>query len=203
MLTSILIGSNISNIGAASVGTIIAVKTAFFLNQPQSTIVSISTVLLTILMLVFGEIFPKTFATYNAEKVSLRIAPFYVVFSKILSPIVWMLELLTQKLKKTSKKTMSEEDLEAFINLSKKYGILENDEDIRIKKILRLDELTVADIMTPRIKIKAIKDTLSIQEAIKKISTTPYSRFPIYHSNIDDSDRITTLKELIRFQEKY
>lgn len=203
MLTSILIGSNISNIGAASVGTIIAVKTALLLNQPQSTIVSISTVLLTILMLIFGEIFPKTFATYNAEKVSLWIAPFYNIFSKILSPLVWILEFLTKKFKKNSKKTMTDEDLEAFINLSKNYGILEADEDIKIKKILRLDELSAQDIMTPRTKIKAINDTLTISQAIQKISKTPYSRFPIYHKTIDDANRITTLKELIRFQEKY
>ncbi len=98
---------------------------------------------------------------------------------------------------------MTDQDLEAFINLSKKYGILEKDENIRIKKILKLDELSVADIMTPRIKIKAIQDTLTIQEAIKKISKTSYSRFPVYHTKIDDAHSITTLKELIRLQEQH
>lgn len=203
VLTSILIGSNIANIGAASVATIIAVNTAHFFSQPQNTIVSISTIIVTILMLIFGEIFPKTFATHNAEKVALTISPFYNMFIKILAPIIIILTFITNIFQKKTSKTMTSEDLEAFIKLSKQHGVLEHQEDLRIKKLLKLDELTAEEIMTPRIKIKAIKDNLTIEQAIKKMTKTPYSRFPIYYKSIDDTDRMTTLKELIRFQEKY
>lgn len=78
--------------------------------------------------------------------------------------------------------------------------MFDNGEDQKIKKLLSLDELTAEEIMTPRIKIKAIDDSKTLDEAIELLTSYHYSRIPVYHKNIDAIDRVVTLKELLRFK---
>ena len=105
--------------------------------------------------------------------------------------------------KKERKNLISESDLEAFIELSKKAGVFTDWEDQKIKKLLTLDELTAEEIMTPRIKIKSIDDQCSLDEAIERLSGYHYSRIPVYHESIDTIDRIVTLKELLRLKKEH
>ena len=104
--------------------------------------------------------------------------------------------------KKERKNAVSESDLEAFIELSKQSWIFDHDQDKKIKRLLSLDELTAEDIMTPRIKIKALDDDISLDDAIQELTDLHYSRIPVYHETIDSIDRIVTLKELLRFRRK-
>jgi len=104
--------------------------------------------------------------------------------------------------KKEKKEAVSESDLEAFIDLSKKSGIFDHGQDKKIKKLLALDDLTAEDVMTPRIKIKALDDDNTLDEAINIITEYQYSRIPVYHETIDSIDRIVTLKELLRIRKK-
>lgn len=204
MLIAILVGNNIVNIAAASLATLISLQIAANINYDQNSIITLSTIIVTILVLLFGEIFPKTFATANAEKISLFIAPFYTWLVKLLFPIIIVIERMMKGLTKKQKKTaISESDLEAFIELSKQAGIFDNGQDQKIRKLLALDDLTAEDIMTPRIKIKALDDNLSLAEAIKLLTEYRYSRIPVYHDSIDAIDRIVTLKELLRWQNQY
>ena len=120
MLIAILIGYNIVNIAAASLATLISIQIAELIHYEQATVTILSTIIVTILVLLFGEIFPKTFATSHAEKISLRIAPFYLRMIKIFYPLIVVIERLMKGLTKKEKKhTVSESDLEAFIELSK------------------------------------------------------------------------------------
>lgn len=201
MLIAILIGNNIVNIFAASLATIIALNIASQINYDETIVVTTATIIVTILVLLFGEIFPKTFATRHAEKISLSIAPAYTILIKILMPIIRILETMMKGLTKKERKVIvSESDLEAFIELSKKAWMFDNGEDQKIKKLLSLDELTAEEIMTPRIKIKAIDDSKTLDEAIELLTSYHYSRIPVYHKNIDAIDRVVTLKELLRFK---
>ncbi|PZM87198.1 MAG: hypothetical protein DLD55_02660 [candidate division SR1 bacterium] len=204
MLIAILIGNNIVNIAAASLATLISLQIAGQINYDQNTVITLATILVTILVLLFGEIFPKTFATTNAEKISLLIAPLYKWLIKLFFPIIIVLERMMKGLtKKQKKSSVSESDLEAFIELSKQAGIFDNGQDQKIKKLLALDDLTAEDIMTPRIKIKALDDEHSLEEAIKILTEYRYSRIPVYHESIDAIDRIVTLKELLRLSQKH
>lgn len=204
MLIAILVGNNIVNIAAASLATLISLQIAETINYDQNTIITLSTIIVTILVLIFWEIFPKTFATTNAEKISLFIAPIYTWILKILLPIIVVIERIMKGLtKKTKKHAISESDLEAFIELSKQAGIFDNWQDKKIRKLLALDDLTAEDIMTPRIKIKALDDNLSLAEAIQLLTEYRYSRIPVYHGSIDNIDRIVTLKELLRLQRQH
>lgn len=203
MLIAILIGNNIVNVFAASLATVIALQLAGQVAYDQTVMITLATIVVTILVLLFGEIFPKTFATRHSEKISLSIAPLYTILIKILYPLViileWMMKGLTKKEKKSA---ISESDLEAFIELSKKAGIFDNGEDQKIKKLLNFDELTAEDIMTPRIKIKALQDNLTLDEAISKLISYQYSRIPVYQESMDSIDRVVTLKELLRLRQE-
>ena len=186
MLIAILIGNNIVNIAAASLATLISIQIAELIHYEQATVTILSTIIVTILVLLFGEIFPKTFATSHAEKISLRIAPFYLRMIKIFYPLIVVIERLMKGLTKKEKKhTVSESDLEAFIELSKQAWIFDNGQDLKIKKLLTLDDLTAEDVMTPRIKIKALSDENTLTETI------------------DTIDRVVTLKELLRLSKKH
>ena len=203
MIIAILIWNNIVNTATASLATVISLWIAQSVNYEQWTMVTIATIVVTILLLLFWEIFPKTFATTHAEKISLIIAPFYTRFIKILYPLIRVLEWLMKGLnKKSRKEAVSESDLEAFIDLSKQSGIFDHWQDKKIKKLLALDDLTAEDVMTPRIKIKALDDENTLNEAIDLLTEYHYSRIPVYHETIDNIDRIVTLKELLRIKKK-
>ena len=120
MIIAILIGNNIVNIVAASLATLISLQIAESIDYDQNTIITLSTIVVTVLVLLFGEIFPKTLATNHAEKISLFIAPFYIWMIKLFYPLIlaieWIMKGLTKKQKKNA---ISESDLEAFIELSK------------------------------------------------------------------------------------
>lgn len=150
---------------AASLATVIAINLA---GSEGGTAVTIATVVVTVLVLLFGEIFPKTFASRYAERISLAIAPIYLVLIEIFKPLIFIIERMMKLLNKHEKKqAISSSDLEAFIELSKDSGIFDNDEDKKIKKLISLDELTAEDVMTPRIKLKAIEDSKTLDEAIQ------------------------------------
>ena len=203
MIIAILIWNNIVNTATASLATVISLWIAQWINYEQGTVVTIATIIVTILLLLFWEIFPKTFATTHCEKISLLIAPFYTRLIKILYPLIIVLEWMMKGLNKKEKKNaISESDLEAFIDLSKQSGIFDHGQDMKIKKLLALDDLTAEDVMTPRIKIKALDDDNTLDEAINIITEYHYSRIPVYHETIDSIDRIVTLKELLRLKKK-
>ena len=204
MIIAILIWNNIVNTATASLATVISLGIASAVNYEQGTVVTISTIVVTILLLLFWEILPKTFATTHAEKISLIIAPFYTWLVKVLYPLIVAIEWLMKGLNRKDKKraAVSESDLEAFIDLSKQSGIFDHDQDKKIKSLLALDELTAEDIMTPRVKIKALDDDITLDEAIDELTDLHYSRIPVYHETIDSIDRIVTIKELLRFRKK-
>lgn len=202
VLMAILIWNNIVNIWSASLATAISIGIA---GWSQWLVVWIATAVVTILILIFWEIIPKTYAQQNAEKLSLKIAPFYFYFTKILTPIIWCLSLLTKKINKKSKdeKEISQEEVEAFIERAMESDAVEEDTYENIKKMLNFSDITVWEAMTPRVRICAVHDNLTIDQAIEKFLTFHYTRIPVYHERIDDADRVVTLKELLNLSKKY
>lgn len=201
LLMSILIGNNIVNIAAATLATTISIGIAKLIGYNEATVIGISTGVVTILILIFGEIAPKTFAIRHSEKIGLSIAPFYVWFTKLLTPIIRLLTRITKKLNKGWLQTeISQEEIEAFIELSNEAWAFEETEYKQIKKMLNFNDITVEEAMTPRIKINAIPDSITVDQAIDHLLTLHHTRIPVYHEHIDDTEKVITLRELINFK---
>ena len=205
VLMAILIWNNIVNVASASLATTISISIAQWINYNQWLVIWIATAIVTILILIFWEIVPKTYAQQHSESIWLKIAPFYFYLSKILSPIIWCLSLLTKKVSKKSESEpeISQEEVEAFMERAMESDAVEEDTYENIKKMLYFSEITVWEAMTPRVRICAVHDNLTISQAIEKFLTFHYTRIPVYHKWIDDADRVVTLKELLNLSKKY
>ncbi len=205
VLMAILIWNNIVNIGSASLATAISIGIAETINFNQGLVVWIATAIVTILILIFGEIVPKTYAQQHCESISLKISPFYFYLTKILSPIIWCLSLLTKKINKKSEdeQEISQEEVEAFMERAVESDAIEEDTYENVKKMLNFSDITVWEAMTPRVRICAVQDNLTINQAIEKFLTFHFTRIPVYRDRIDDADRVVTLKELLNLEKKY
>lgn len=184
VLTTILIGNNIVNIGAASLATVIFVK--YWGNSG----VTISTAVMTTLVLIFGEITPKTIAKKMPEKFALAVTPIMIFLIWILTPLNFIFGLwqkLMNKLFKFQKEAPTTEDelLTYVSEVQQEGGINENEGDL-IRSVIDFDDLKIEEIFTPRVRVVAV----SKEDSLKKITHTfrhsGYSRLPVYDENIDD-----------------
>ncbi len=203
LLITLLLWNNLVNIFTASLATSIAINIANSLWVAQSTAVWVTTWVVTLLLLLFWEIFPKTLANRYADKIALSVSKVCVVLQIILYPIIISIELLMKKLQKTKKeRSMTDEELEAFIDMWKDMWVLEKWEHERIKNMLNFYEITCEEVMTPRVKIDAISCDLSVDEAIEKLLQFSHTRILVHSWDVDNSEWVVTLKELFKVQRK-
>jgi putative hemolysin len=184
LLATILVGNNIVNIGAASLATALA------LNLFGSQGVAYATGIMTLLVLVFGEITPKGFASANNVRVSLFVAPIVHFLSRILYPIVVPLEALTRWFVRRSKRlglpTVTEGEIREMTLIGHAEGSIDERERQIIERAFWLDETRAWDVMTPRVEIvawPADRPLAQIAEALKQVR---YSRIPVYSDTVDD-----------------
>ena len=178
LIITLLIGNNLVNIGAASLATVVAI------NMFGSSGVGIATGVMTFLVLVFGEIIPKTFASQNSEKISLLVARPIEVLSIILAPFVWFFEkfskLALKLLGSTKEEALSESELETIVTMGRKEGILEKEAAEIMHNVLKFGGTTAKEIMTPKPEIVMIDGNKKLSEVIDHIVKTPYSRYPVF-----------------------
>ncbi len=175
MIITILIGNNIVNIGAAALATVIAVD--YF----GSAGLGIATGIMTFVILVFGEITPKTFASMHAERLSLLVAKPILVMGYILYPVVVLFEAVTNGIRivfnvKGEASLVTEEELKTMIEVSAEKDVINLKERELLKSVLEFGDISVEEVMTPKEKILSINEDSSMQEAIKQISRSKYSR---------------------------
>jgi len=177
LIITILIGNNLVNIGAASFATVM------FTELFGSSGVGIATGIMTFLILVFGEITPKTFASQNAERVSLFVARPIEILSIILAPFVWFFEKISKVMSSLlgSKKEdlLSETELETIVTMGRKEGLLEKEAADIMHNVLKFGGTTAKEIMTPRIDMVIIDGNKKLNEVLDLIVKTPYSRYPV------------------------
>lgn len=205
LLITILIWNNLVNVTTASLATKISIDIANASGAEQSLAIGISTWVITLLLLLFGEIFPKTIATRYAERISLWVAKVYLILEKILYPIVICVEYLMKAFQKKWKKQhiITDEEIESFIEMGNKAWVFEKWEYEKIKNMLDFYEITAQEVMTPRIKIEALPDTMTVQKAKEKILKFSHSRIPIYQEKIDIIDSFITLRELLQAEKQW
>lgn len=195
-ISTILIGNNIVNIAASSIATIL------FTNIFHQNGALISTVVMTVFVLIFGEVLPKTIAQYKNKSVALKFSRFIYFLTLVFKPIVKVLNLLTRLIIKLfvgedeDSSTLTEEELKTLVEVSEEEGVLKNQETEIMINALELKETLAVDIMTPRTSMASvdIEDAESdLKEIIKNIT---YSRIPVYEDSIDDIIGVLHIKEL-------
>jgi len=177
-LVTILIINNLVNTGAASLATAISMKLF------GDAGIAIATGVATFFLLVFGEIWPKTYANNHADKVALFVAPIIYACTFVLSPFYALAEKIKGKKAKTP--TVTEDEIREWIDVGEMEGAIEEEEKEMIISVLNLDDTTAKEIMTPRPDVIIIEDTASIDTAVEQIKDTGYSRLPVYHDVPDN-----------------
>lgn len=195
LLGAILVGNNIVNISASSLATYMAIK--YF----GDTGVGIATGIMTILILVFGEITPKSLAIKDSEKMALIVAPFILVITKVLRPVVYLLTSFTNLLIRgtgsSNQPFITEDELKTMVQVSHEEGVLQGEERKMIDNVFEFGDSQVEEVMTPRTDMAAIEIQSNYDEIIAIFKETQFSRIPVYKEIIDDIVGILYIKDLI------
>ena len=198
LLSSILVGNNIVNIAATSVST------SLFINIFGDGGVAIATAVMTVLVLVFGEITPKTIAANSPEKVAVVVSKPISIIMKITKPIVWVFNLLTGIIFKIMgidndgvKPFITEEELKAMVNVSHEEGVLEMEEREIINNVFQFGDMQAKEAMIQRLDMVAIDIEDSYDEIIELFKSEKLCRLPVYQESIDDIVGILNIKDII------
>ena len=194
VLTAVLIGNNIVNIATSSVSTLVFIK--FF----GSNGAAISTVVITVIVLIFCEVLPKSYAKKNAEKLALAFASHLSALVTLFKPFVWTLNKLSSAVAGSgdTAPSVTEDELKYMIDEIEEQGVIEEQESELVKSALEFDEITVSEILIPRVKVVGIELGASIDEIKDLFSREMYSRLPVYEKSLDDIVGIITNKAFFK-----
>ncbi len=196
LISSLLVGNNIVNISASALATKVA--TDIF----QDAGVGIATGVMTLLVLVFGEVIPKNLAAAHAEGWAMIVAPFIQFISVLLTPLVFLLTKLSDTVVRFSKKneeedpTLTEDEFKILVNVGQEEGVFDESESEMINSIMEFDETYVKAIMVPRIDIVAVDVDDSINDALRLIMDGGHSRIPAFEDSIDNIVGILYAKDI-------
>jgi len=184
LLSTILIGNNIVNISATTVATVLCTK-LFHEYGP-----TVATVALTIIILIFGEISPKSLAKESPEAVAMAVTPLLSLFTVILSPInfffgLWK-KLLSKVFHSKGDDGITEEELVGMVDQAETEGGLDEHESDLIRAAIEFNDLEVSEILTPRVDLVAIEEEDTMEKAASLFVESGYSRLPVYHDTIDN-----------------
>ncbi len=187
LVTTILIGNNIVNLTASALGTILFTKLLFGTNVDPT---SISTIVLTVVVLLFGEITPKYFASVYPEKCCFLFYPLMQLFYWILLPFGKIFDgykaVLAKVFKLKKDETVTDAELMSLVDEAEEDGTLKEDESELVRSALEFDDLKVEDILVPRVDVFAVEEKTSMEEVREVFKKTGYSRLPVYQDTIDN-----------------
>ena len=185
LLSTILVGNNIVNLSASSLATVFFTEGLRLQNGAV-----ISTVVITIVVLVFGEVSPKSLAKEYPESFAMFSAPIMRILMVILTPVNFLFSLLKKLLSKVFHKQgdsgITEEELVTMVDQAESEGGLDQHESKLIRSAIEFNDMEVDEILTPRVDIVAVEDTDSMDDIAQAFAESGYSRLPVYHEDIDD-----------------
>lgn len=199
LLITILLGNNLVNVYTASLATKIAIQLADKAGFQENVAIGISTWVVTFLLLFFGEITPKTFCMKNSEKISLWVAKPYYFLMILFYPIIVFIEFVSKFFTwKDSSNKITEEEIESFLDMGKKYGTLEVEEHKKLKNLLEFNDISVENIMTPRVNMDAVNIESTVNEVIDFALSHTHTRLPVYSETIDNIFFVVAFRDLLR-----
>lgn len=203
MLSAILIGNNLVNISASSIATTLATK-AF-----GSAGAGIATGVLTLLVLIFGEISPKTLATIHADSIALSYAGVICFLMKVLTPIIFIVNWLAMGLLKLlrvnaskAQNTMTEDELRTIVDVSHEEGVIETEEREMINNVFDFGDAQAKEVMVPRIDMTFADINSTYQELIDIFREDKFTRLPVYEDSTDNVIGIINMKDLLLYEDK-
>ena len=205
LLTAILVGNNFVNICASALATSLAIGYARYMGWRQSYVLGITVGLVTFVILVFGEIIPKTFAKQNARKVSLFMVSPIIFISKIFAPVIKVLLTISNVFIRISggRKVidvpfLTEEEFRTLIDLGAKEGVLEKEEGRMIHDVLEFGETVVREVMVPRMEMDCIDEKKDIDKIVEDLIKMGHSRVPVYRDNLDNIVGVLYAKDFLK-----
>lgn len=201
LLGAILVGNNIVNIGASSLATSVAIDIW------GSKGVGLATGVITLFVLIFGEITPKSLATKYAEKISLRVARVMYIITVVLGPIVAILMKFTGLLVRifgvdlnSHEPSITEAELKTIMSVSHEEGVLQDEEKDMILNVFEFADNKVSDVMTPKINMVIVDINSTYEHILEVIRIEQFSRLPVYEESHDNIVGILYLKDFVLFQ---
>lgn len=195
LLSAVLIGNNIVNISASSLATVL------FTNLYGSTAVGITTGVLTLVILIFGEITPKTVAKVHNVKLALLYADVIAGLMWILTPVIWLLDLICAGIFKIlhidpqAGDTITEGELRAIVNVSHEEGVIEGEEKEMITNVVDFGDSLAKDVMVPRVDMVFISVDATVEEILNTYMDEQYTRLPVYEESKDNVIGILHVKD--------
>ena len=198
MLNTVLIGNNIVNISASSIAT-------FFTQRVfNEWYISIGVGILTFLIIIFGEIVPKTIASMHAESTALAYAESIRILMILLTPIIFVLNLFSTFILKIfrvrvnlNSKSITEDELRTIIDVSQEEGLIESEELDMIHNVFDFGDTCAKDIMVPKVDITMVPIDITYDELINIVKEDKYTRMPVYKDGTDNVVGIINIKDLI------
>ena len=197
MMSSVNLGNNLVNVGASALATSVAIQ--FFPDNGLGIAIGV----MTFLILVFGEITPKTYCNANSAKIALRYAPVLLVFSYVFYPVVKFFEIITKGVVKITGSSylpppITEEEIKGVIDQGLAEKALEKDEMELVHGALKFDDTVIRSVMTPRTKMFTLNSKTLLFEALPLINQNGFSRIPIYGASKDDIVGFVHVRDVLK-----
>ena len=208
MLSAILICNNVVNLSASSISTTFAYRICDQLGMSHNTSLAagIATGVITILVLIFGEITPKSLATVYAEKLALAYCNIIYFLTQLLTPFVFIVNIISKGILKIFKldlsirpAQMTEDELMTIFDVSHEEGVIESEEHEMITNIVEFGDPLVKDVMVPRMDVELVSSDLSYEELLEAFGNQKFSRMPVYTDRVDNIVGTINLKDLFFF----
>ena len=203
MLSAILIGNNVVNLSSSSL------ITTFVIRKLGNAYVGAATGILTLLILIFGEISPKTMATLKAEAMALRFAGIISVLMKILTPVIFIVNLLARGFLRlmhvdpdAKTETITENELRTIVDVSHEEGVIESEERKMINNVVDFGDAQARDIMVPRINMVFASEDATYDELLEIYRESMFTRIPVYRDTTDNVIGIINMKDLLFYRKE-
>lgn len=194
-LTAILVGNNIANIGSSSLATVLFTQWVGDMGP------AVATVVMTLLVLTFCEVLPKSYAKSHAESLALHFAAVLSGFTKLMTPFVKIFDLMSKAFRpKTESPSVTEDELKYIIDEIEEEGVLEEQESDLVLSALQFDETTVNEILIPRVKIVGVSSEATMDEICDMFLHSHFSRFPVYEKSMDNIIGMITSRDFFRLE---
>lgn len=202
LISAILIGNNVVNISASSLMTSLVIRIW------GSTAVGIGTGILTMVVLIFGEIVPKTWAMCNNEKLSLAYARIIYFLMQVLTPVIFIIDKISGfflgilHIDQSSRVMMTETELKTYVDVSHEDGVIEKEEKKLIYNVFDFGDSVAKDIMIPRIDMTSIDVSATYQDLLGLFRESMYSRIPVYENEVDNIIGIVIVKDFLLVEDR-